>query len=221
MPRASPDISGTYAFTGPDEEGEPGWRGVIFGDRMIYREPGGRGWRQANIKPEELAGAISVKAGEATVIVERGRKCSGSGALRDRVIFEADNERHEGCGGPFVVPEAITGTTWTLRELDGRRAPDGPNPAATMTFSRKGWFYGTSACAGVNGSARWTPDGRIFHETEAAFITTLQRCVDRASVEFGDRFWDKMKEARSWRREGQRLIITFADGSQAGLALLL
>lgn len=124
---------------------------------------------------------------------------------------------------PRPVPTPATvieSTTWTLRELDGRQAPRGRSPAATVTFVRGGAVAGTSACNDVGGDGiGWRPDGGFTHRPDQPMISTLVGCRDQAGVAFGGTFWSKMEQARSWTRDGFRLFITFADGSRAGLTL--
>lgn len=117
-----------------------------------------------------------------------------------------------------VLSAAIGGTTWTLRELDGQRPPDGRSPAATLIFVADGTLHGTSACNHVGGGFRWRP-GRIERIENAPTIMTVVGCRDRPSTEFGGRFWGRMEQAGTWTRDGAILWITFADGSRARLAL--
>lgn len=209
-----------YAFVGSDEPHASRWRGVIFGDRMMYAGPGGAGWFQTDVARERRGDEERITAGNVEVTIERGG-CAGQGAYPDRVTFRQGGERYRGCGGPYVAPETIEGTTWTLRELNGQAAPDGPSPAATVTFVAGGAFIGTTACNDTSGGIRWRRDGRFEHARGAGPITTLAGCMGRDAMAFGGRFWGKIPEAVSWTRRGSTLTIRFADGTGAGLALIL
>lgn len=118
-----------------------------------------------------------------------------------------------------VASAAISGTTWTLRELDGQLAPDGQFPAATLTFAEDGILGGTSACNRIGGGLRWGP-GRIERIENAPTVMTAAGCPDEQSMEVGGRFWGRMEQARTWTRDGATLWIAFADGSRARLALI-
>lgn len=213
----------TYAFSIP---GEPGHTressGIIFGNRIMFRNPGSAGWYQATITERQESGTTRrLLVGRMTVTIEKG-KCVGDAARPDRVTIEYPPNVYQGCGGSRVVPGAIGGTTWTLRELDGQRVPDGPSPAATLTFGPDNRVGGTNACNDVSAGIKWR-EGRFetppapYNET----MTTLMGCSKTPNSAFGDRFWIRLGDARTWTRDGATLWITFADGSRAGLSLIL
>lgn len=117
-----------------------------------------------------------------------------------------------------VMSVAISGTTWTLRELDGQRAPSGPSPAAMLTFAEDGTLHGTSSCNRVGGGLRWGP-GRIERIENAPTVMTAAGCPDQQGMEVGGRFWDRMEQTGTWTRDGAILWVAFVDGSRARLAL--
>lgn len=213
----------TFAFDIPGEPGRTSdGRGIIFGDRIIFRTPGGAGWYQSTIDARQEDGATRrFRIGDMTVTVEPGG-CPSNAARPDRVTTSYPPHLYRGCGGPRIVPAAIAGTTWALRELDRTRAPDEPYPAATLTFGENGTISGTNACNDVGGGVRW----REGHFEKPANdydlpLSTLIGCPEPSIGEVGARFWSRMTQARTWTRDGATLWITFADGSRAGLALIL
>jgi heat shock protein HslJ len=213
----------TFAFDMPGEPGQTSaGRGIIFGDRIIFRTPGSAGWYQSTIDARQEDGTTRrFRIGDMTVMVEPGG-CRGNAARPDRVTTSYPPHTYRGWGGPRIVPTAIGGTTWTVRELDGQRAPDGASPAATLTFGEQGTISGTNACNDVGGGIRWR-DGR-FEKPENDYdlpLSTLIGCPEPSSSEFGAKFWSRMTQAQTWTRDGATLWITFTDGSRAGLALIL
>lgn len=221
-PSPAPQIDpSTYAFDIPGEpERTRDGHGIIIGDRIIYRTPGGAGWYQATIDARLANGNTRrLRIGDTTVTIE-ARGCPGNTARPDKVTMRFSPNVYRGCGGPRIIPGSIGGTTWTLRELDRQRAPGGGSSAATLTFASDGSIGGTSACNDVGGGLRWRP-GHFEQIIDAGSIMTLVGCPDQQSVEFGGRFWGRMTQARTWTRDGARLWVTFADGSRAGLALIL
>lgn len=217
----------TFVFASDELQDRSAPRGVIFGDRMIYRGVGA-GWYQAGIRREATATGWRVIASENVALtIERGG-CEGP--RPQRVTIRLGSETMHGCGGAPVVSRGLAGTTWVLRKFGDRPAPDGQSPVATITFGDDGAFGGTSACNDVGGSSdrRWRVDttgtgGRFEHIGKAGpvgGVQTVMMCFDRSDMEMGGAFWQQMREANSWQRDGANLIINFADGSGAVLLLL-
>ncbi|PAX08992.1 META domain-containing protein [Sphingomonas lenta] len=213
----------TYQF---DMPGQPGrtrnGRGIISGDRITFRTPGSAGWFQATIDARQENGtARTHRIGDMVLTIEAG-DCSGNAARPDRLTTSYPPHLYRGCGGPRIMPAAIAGTTWALRELDRQRAPDGPYPAATLTFRESGTFGGTNACNDVGGGSRWHRGW--FERPADAYavpLSTVIGCPEPSIGEVGAKFWSRMRQARTWARDGGTLWITFADGSRAGLELIL
>jgi heat shock protein HslJ len=96
-------------------------------------------------------------------------------------------------------------------------------PPATMVFTIEGRVAGSSSCNGFGGNVRWLPDGG-FAQVDMPLIKTLVHCGDQpkadAATAFGDRFWGLLQHARSWKLEGEQMVIQSQDGSTARLAIM-
>jgi len=114
----------------------------------------------------------------------------------------------------------MTNSNWSLVRFDNRAVPTRLGAAATLSFDRGQRVSGTIVCKGVGTSARWHADGR-FSDLTGPRIITPDPCPGRADAErIATWFWDRMSIASGWRLIDDRLVIGFADGSQALLVRL-
>lgn len=125
--------------------------------------------------------------------------------------------------GTKPVDETIAKTNWELVALDGAQVPTTKPAAATISFGRDGSIGGTAACNEGGSPMRWH-QGRFAISpnvnTVPLPIFTAMRCLDDASSELGNRFWNRMMTAQTWVRDGRTLKIGFKDGRTASLRLL-
>ena len=225
--RQSITEAANFAFVADRMPNRPSPRGVVLGDRMIYRGTGA-GWYQVKVEHRITRDDARSVAGERVSVTIGDQRCSHGTSLR--VTIRIGDEQFDGCGGASAASSGLANTTWVLRGLQGRPAPDGRSPAATITFASDGTFGGTSSCNDVSSGPdrRWqsgaarTTGQFIFNEATGPIsgIQTVMGCPDPTAGEMGGAFWQAMRGAVSWRREGERLIIEFKDGSHAMLMLL-
>ena len=213
-----------YAIRGQDRPNwGPGWRAVILDGRILLDSPTSAGWYSVPLPEARIAdGRRTFAAGPLTLAIEEGacRLSELGAALPDRILLDWDGGRFEGCGGARALPSQIAGTVWELVGIGGDPAPSGRSPSATLIFGRNGSLGGTLSCNDGGIRATWTASGGFVAGPDG-FESTAMGCNDPAGEAFGRRFWHGLSTARSWRRDGDRLRITFADGSQAELRFLL
>jgi hypothetical protein len=201
----------------------PGWSAVLAGRRLLLDSPTSAGWYATRLAEARVEGARRVHAGERlTLTVEPGR-CTLREvypALPDRILLEWDGGQFEGCGGPRPAPARIAGTVWELMRIGSDTAPETRSPAATLLFGADGSLGGTLNCNDGGIDSHWTGDGGFAVRGGGGFMQTAIGCFD-AGEAFGRRFWNAMLTAEAWRRDGERLFVTFADGSEAELRYLL
>jgi heat shock protein HslJ len=204
------------------ENWAPGWSAVIIGDRLLLDSPTSAGWYSASIeRPAARGGERRYVTPASTLVIESGA-CSlieYRHMLPDRAILEWDGGRFEGCAGPRSTASETAGTVWELVRLGGAAAPAGRSPPATLIFSPGGALGGTLACNDGGIRTTWTEGGFVAHG--GGFESTAMGCNDPRVEEFGRRFWNGLVAARAWRRDGDRLVIILADGSEAELRRLL
>ena len=201
-----------------------GWAAVMRGDRLLLRSPTSAGWYVVPLRePRVEAGGRIYAADRVTLTVEPAA-CAFREvypALPDRVVLEWDSGRFEGCGGPRTPPPpaGIAGTTWELVRIGDDPAPVGRSPAATLALGLEGSVGGTLGCNDGGLETTWTASGG-FAGRANGFMQTAIGCSEPAEA-FGRQFWNAMMTARAWRRDGEQLFITFADGTEAELRFLI
>jgi heat shock protein HslJ len=208
-----------YAFDGEAAAGIRTPRGVIIGKQIIH---GGfaSGWYRTPIKEQKNSGTERHLIGDGfSLTIEKGA-CRRSASNPDRVIARSGPYPFELCGGPRIPILAMAGSTWLLETFDGRPAPTGRSVAATLTFRRDGRVEGTSGCNDMGSTIRWRQG---LFKTGGAKLNalTLVPCEDQAADQLGSSFWDKFRSARSWKRDGERLRVKFADGTEAMFSFLI
>ena len=209
----------------PGPNGLPGWRAVIVPGRLLLDSPTSAGWYSIPLPPprEETGPRRLTYAGDRIGLVGEIGACAipeYRESLPNRIWLEWDSGRFEGCNGPGRAPTQITGAVWELVRIGGGAAPQGRSPPATLQFGANGALGGTLACNDGGLRTTWTEDGG-FAVGRGGFEQTEIGCNDPAVEAFGRRFWNGMQTARAWRRDGARLRITLADGSEAELRYLL
>ena len=208
----------------PGPNGWPRFRAVLEPGRLLLRSPTSAGWYGIALPPprEEAAPRrLTYHVGTTTLTMELGA-CAIPAyreQLPNRAILEWDGGRFEGCNGPGRLPASMGDTYWELMRIGSEAAPQGRSPAAVLAFARDGGLGGTLACNDGGIETRWTAEGG-FTRGPPGFMQTAIGCMDAAEA-FGRRFWNAMPTARAWRRDGARLYITFADGTEAELRYLL
>lgn len=201
----------------------PGWRAVIEGGDLLLDSPTSAGWYRARLsEPAVVSGRRIYRADGLTLIIENGA-CGLAGyraELPDKILFEWDAGRFEACGGPRRPPPAdLTNTHWELMKIGNEPAPRGRTPAAIVSFTPNDWIFGTEACNDTGAPVRWI-GGRFIWLRNGGGRTDMG-CNDEAAMAFGNRFWTLMRNAKSWRVDGERLLIALPDGSLAELRYLL
>jgi heat shock protein HslJ len=208
----------------PGANGWPRFRAVLEPGQLLLRSPTSAGWYAIALPPpreERAPRRLTYHAGTKTLTMELGA-CAIPAyreRLPNRAVLEWDGGRFEGCNGPGRLPARMGDTYWELLRMGSEAAPQGRSPAAVLTFGRDGSLGGTLACNDGGIETRWTEAGG-FTAGRPGFTQTAIGCADAAEA-FGRRFWEAMPTARSWRREGARLLVTFADGTEAELRYLL
>lgn len=208
----------------PGPNGWPRFRAVLEPGRMLLRSPTSAGWYNIALPPplqESAPRRLTYRAGTTTLVMELGA-CNIPAyreRLPNRAILEWDGGRFEGCNGRGTLPAGMHDTYWELMRIGSDAAPQGRSPAAVLAFGRDGRLGGTLGCNDGGIETRWT-EGGGFTAGPPGFMQTAIGCTDAAEA-FGRRFWNAMPTARSWRRDGARLFVTFADGSEAELRYLL
>jgi hypothetical protein len=213
-----------YVIRGePRANWSPGWSAVRFGDELMLRSPTSAGWYRIALPASRAAGRGQLYAADRLSLTVESGACALREAyptLPDRIRLEWDGGHFEGCGGPRPpAPAQIAGTTWELVRIGRDAAPATRSPAATVNFGPDGSLGGSLNCNDGGLRRTWTGSGGFAGRAEG-FEQTAIGCYD-AGETFGRRFWSAMDTARSWRRDGERLFITFADGTEAELRLLL
>ncbi|WP_165362081.1 META domain-containing protein [Qipengyuania thermophila] len=121
------------------------------------------------------------------------------------------------------VDETIAETNWELVALDGAQVPATKPAAAIIAFGPDGSIGGTAACNEGGSPMRWH-QGRFAISSNVNTVPlpifTVMRCLDDASSEIGNRFWNRMMTAQTWVRDGRTLKIVFKDARTASLRLL-
>jgi hypothetical protein len=209
----------------PGPNGMTQWRAVIEPGRLLLDSPTSAGWYSIPLPPpreETVPRRLTYVAERVTLIGEIGA-CDIDqyrDALPNRFILEWDGGRFEGCNGAGRLPTEMAGTVWELVRIGAEAAPQGRSPAAVLVWGANGGLGGTLACNDGGIRATWTPNGG-FAAGSPGFEQTAMGCNDPAAESFGRRFWGGLETARSWRRDGDRLRIAFADGGEAELRFLL
>ena len=223
-PAAAPSRPSAYLVRGePRANWSPGWAAVIRDGRLLLDSPTSAGWYAMVLPAARREGGSRVYAAERLRLTVRPGACGLREyypALPDAVTLDWDSGRFEGCGGAQQPSSEIAGTVWELVRIGDDRAPATRSPAATFVFGENGGVGGTLNCNDGGISATWTASGGFVAGREPGFMQTAIGCFD-AGETFGRRFWNAMPTARAWRRDGERLFITFADGSEAELLYLL
>lgn len=208
-----------YAFDGEAAAGIRTPRGVIVGKQIIH---GGfaSGWYRTSITERKDGETERVINGDGfRLTIEKG-ECRRSASNPDRVIARSGPYPFELCGGPRIPILAMAGSTWQLETLNGKSAPTGRSVAATLTFRRDRRIEGTSGCNDIGSTIRWQQG---LFRTGGARISalTLVPCDDQAADQAGSDFWSKFRSARSWKRDGDKLQVKFADDSEALFSFLI
>ena len=217
---AAPSI---YVVRGePRPNWAPGWSAVFQADRILLDSPTSAGWYELRAPATEMREGGRTYTGDGLTISveeERCRLAPYRQGLPDRVTVEWDGGRFEGCGGRRAPIEEIAGTTWELVRIGLDEAPRARSPAATLLFAANGALGGTLACNDGGVETSWDSGG--FVTRGGGFTQTAMGCNQPVAEAFGARFWNGMVDARTWRREGERLFVTLGDGREAELRLLL
>lgn len=210
-----------YLIAGaPNAGGGPSFHAIIAANALRLQSPTSAGWYRIPLPLLPVA-ARPAPAGTTRLSITPGR-CSFArfrARYPDAVSLEWDGGRFAGCGGPRP-PAQTAGAVWELVRIGNVQAPNSRSPAATLTLGRDGSLGGSLNCN--NGGLerrRWLPNGR-FSGRSGHFVQTAMGCFD-AGETFGRRFWTAMETAQSWRREGERLFIRFANGNEAELHYLI
>lgn len=224
VPAPVPAVPTAYAIRGEERPNwGPGWRAVIEGDRLLLDSPTSAGWYALRLPAPSVAAARRTYRGHSLTLTVEPGACALApyrSELPDRITLDWDAGTFEGCGGPRRPPPAdLAGTHWELVRIGDDVAPGLRSPAATLGFAPTGWLFGTEACNDAGAPIRWR--GGRFELAGEGGGTTSMGCGDAVGVAFGNRFWRLMRQAVSWRVEGERLLITFGDGSIAELRYLL
>ena len=223
-PPAAASAPTAYVVRGePRANWSPGWAAVIRDGRLLLDSPTSAGWYAMVLPAARREGESRVYAAERLRLTVRPGACGSREyypSLPDAVALEWDSGTFEGCGGARQPADRIAGTVWELVRIGDDRAPATRSPAATFVFGENGGVGGTLNCNDGGISATWTASGGFVAGREPGFMQTAIGCFD-AGEAFGRRFWNAMPTARAWRRDGERLFITFADGSEAELRYLL
>lgn len=212
-----------YAVRGAGRPGQgTDWSAVIIDGRILLDSPTSAGWASLEAPEPRIEGNRRIyQSRYLTLTIEPGACALREvhPALPDRVTVEWDVGRFEGCGGPRPEVDRIAGSWWELLRIGADRASAGRAPNI-LHFGRNGGVGGTLSCNDGGIRSTWT-DGGGFAPGAPGFEQTAVGCNDPAGEAFGRRFWGGMETARRWRREGDRLYITFADGTEAELRYLL
>jgi hypothetical protein len=212
-------------FGRPGPNGVPEWRAVIVPGRLLLDSPTSAGWYSIPLPTprQEAAPRRLTYVGEGIKLVGDIGACAipeYREALPNRFTLDWDGGRFEGCNGRGRLPAEMPGTVWELVRLGKEAAPQGKSPAATLIWGANGSLGGTLACNDGGIRTTWTANGG-FAPGPPGFEQTAMGCNDPAAESFGRRFWGGLATARSWRHDRDRLLIGFADGSEAELRFLL
>ena len=212
-----------YVVRGAPRPNNGPWAAVIREGRLLLDSPTSAGWYSASLPEARLDGSRRIFATATMILTVEPGACALREyypALPDRVTLEWDAGRFEGCGGAHAAPTEMAGTVWELVRIGDEPAPAGRSPAATLIFGRDGGLGGTLSCNDGGIRTMWTGGGG-FVVVGSGFEQTAMGCNDPAGEAFGRRFWGGLETARAWRRDRDRLFITFADGTEAELRYLL
>jgi hypothetical protein len=199
-----------------------GWRAVLFGRRLLLKSPTSAGWYEVRLGEPQAQDRRRIFSGDGLTLTFMLEQCALGEvfpALSDGILLEWDGGRFEGCGGRRGRATGVSGTTWELVQIGAELAPAGRSPAAILVMGEDGSLGGSLACNDGGLRRRWTAEGG-FDGRDRGFEQTAVGCNDAAEA-FGRRFWNGMMTATAWRRDGNRLYIVFADGSEAALRYLL
>jgi len=226
LPPERAHVSVPYAMRGAavPGSGANGWLAVLDEGRMLISSPTSAGWYVATRpQPEVVAGRHVFRTAEMTITVEPGA-CTvpeQRTAQPDRVTLVWDGGSFEGCGGPRTGPQGVENSLWELVRLGNQVPPPDRSPAATLGFSADGRVGGTHVCNSLGSTVRWRRDGSFVRGPEGyAFVGTQIGCYGPGH-DIGQRFWNMVATAKSWRQEGDRLFITGAGGEVAELRFLI
>ncbi len=212
-----------YVVRGAPRPHNGPWSAVIREGRLLLDSPTSAGWYAVRLPEARLDGGRRVFATETITLTVEPEACALRDlypALPDRVTLEWDAGEFEGCGGVPAVPTEMAGTVWELVRIGDELAPAGRSSAATLIFGRDGGLGGTLSCNDGGIRTLWTGGGG-FVSVGSGFEQTAMGCNDPTGEAFGMRFWGGLATARAWRRDGERLFITFADDTEAELRYLL
>lgn len=200
------------------------WRVVIDEGRMLIGSPTSAGWYIVpRPQPEIADGRHVFRTEQVTITVEPGG-CTAAAqgdAQLDAVTLEWDGGTFQGCGGPRTGPGGLTENLWELVRLGNEAPPPDRSPAATLGFSSDGRVGGSHVCNSIGTNVRWRADGSFARDPDSpAFMGTAIGCYGPGH-DIGARFWSLVATAVGWRQEGERLIITGANGQTAELRYLI
>ncbi len=115
-------------------------------------------------------------------------------------------------------PDPLTAQSWKLVRLGSEKVVSTRPPVTSVRFWSNGYLAGFVGCTGFAGGPRWTRDGKLLHMKEPMISQAIE-CGDgdAPASEMAVKFWKKMGDAAQWELGKDRLIILFADGSDAEL----
>lgn len=214
-----------YIMRGPGHEGiGNAWSAAMTADRILLASPTSAGWYvDPRPRPAIDQGRHVFRTPRLMLAIEPGA-CDlprHRALLPDRVSLEWDGGSFAGCGGPRLGPTGLAGTVWELVRLGNDLPPVDRSPAATLAFASDGGVGGTQVCNNIGSNLRWRPDGGFDRRRdEPAFMGTQIGCFGPSHA-FSQRFWEMMARVTRWRRVGERLFVTGADGETAELRFLI
>jgi heat shock protein HslJ len=224
-PAPAPFEPRDYVMRGPRRDGSGNaWNAVMVDERILLASPTSAGW---HVDPRPQAaieqGRHVFRTARMTVAIAPGAcdLAQYRARLPDRVSLEWDGSRFEGCGGPRPRPAGVADTVWELARLGTEPPPADRSPAATLGFAADGRVGGTHVCNNVGSNLRWRPDGGFDRRRdEPAFMSTAVGCYG-PSYPIAQGFWQLMARVTRWRRDGDRLFVTGANGDTAELRFLI
>lgn len=213
--------SDAYAMLMPRDLGTPSKAAIIDGE-WIFDTPTAAGWAALPLPAPEIDGnKRDYRLKYFRLTIERGA-CADPRlrpTLPDGVAISSDHSELSGCGGPRQASAEVAGAHWQVLRIGAKRAPKDASPTI-FTLSTNGGVGGTLACNDVGIATRWT-DRRFVQPRKGGWIEGTAVGCHGPAVDFGQLFWAAMYRAVSWTRRGDRLMIRFADGSDAELRLVL
>lgn len=197
------------------------WELAIDERRIIFSMPTAAGWRVvARPEPVRTAGGLSYRTPYLQVDIV-ARPCRiGPATYSDSVTFAVDGGVFTGCGGARVGKAGIADTPWEVVAVNDEPAPHDRFPIV-LRFAPGRPLGGSVSCNDFGVDAIF--DGQGFRGGDPAghAVMTGVGCPDDEGDALFRRLVPLLQRLRSWRIDGDTLLLKTAGGNRIRLKRLI